>query len=59
MVYPFVLVTNRRALFWATCNWYFGRRVRELRETDRCMRAGRLVFLYSLSFICWFRPKSD
>ena len=57
LVYPAAFVTKPRALFWAICNLYLAGGVRELRGTVGYTRAGRMVVLFNLSFLCWLRPK--
>ena len=58
LVYLSAFVTNRRAVFWAVCSLYLAGKVRELRGTVEYVKAMRMVVLYSLSLLCWLRPKN-
>ena len=49
-MYLSVIVTNRMTLFWTIVNLCFVWKVRELRGTVGYISAGRMIFLYSMSF---------
>ena len=58
LVYLSAFVMNRKALFRAVCGLYLTWADIELRGAGGYMRAGRMVVLYSLIFLCSLRPEN-